>query len=199
MGAESYFPAWDNSPRRRAEPGKTMGSGVWLNVIGDYKPLVGDGLQTAIGVVGSAYGLKQRQRHLGRKTKKPKNREGKNRKNRGKTGKKPEKTGKTGDSNQLPAFLAHAHHARGENRENRGKPGTVTNYPLFLRTPTTLATFSTPRTEKPEKPGTVTNYPLFLRTPTTLATFSTPRLRQVEPHLRSEVPSRHLEWQNGSA
>jgi hypothetical protein len=106
MGAESYFPAWDNSPRRRAEPGKTMGSGVWLNVIGDYKPLVGDGLQTAIGVVGSAYGLKQRQRHLGRKTKKPKNREGKNRKNRGKTGK---------------------------------KPGTVTNYPLFLRTPTTLA------------------------------------------------------------
>ena len=146
MGAESYFPAWDNSPRRRAEPGKTMGSGVWLNVIGDYKPLVGDGLQTAIGVVGSAYGLKQRQRHLGRKTKKPKNREGKNRKNRGKTGKKP-----------------------GKKTENRGKPGTVTNYPLFLRTPTTLATFSTPR------------------------------LRQVEPHLRSEVPSRHLEWQNGSA
>jgi hypothetical protein len=116
MGAESYFPAWDNSPRRRAEPGKTMGSGVWLNVIGDYKPLVGDGLQTAIGVVGSAYGLKQRQRHLGRKTKKPKNREGKNRKNRGKTGKKP-----------------------GKKTENRGKPGTVTNYPLFLRTPTTLA------------------------------------------------------------
>ena len=102
--------------RRRAEPGKTMGSGVWLNVIGDYKPLVGDGLQTAIGVVGSAYGLKQRQRHLGRKTKKPKNREGKNRKNRGKTGKKP-----------------------GKKTENRGKPGTVTNYPLFLRTPTTLA------------------------------------------------------------
>src|ERR1017187_10060326 len=128
MGAESYFPAWDNSPRRRAEPGKTMGSGVWLNVIGDYKPLVGDGLQTAIGVVGSAYGLKQRQRHLGRKTKKPKNREGKNRKNREENRKKPGKVKNSPLFLRTPTTPAKYPKPKPKKPE---KPGTVTNYPLF--------------------------------------------------------------------